>query len=184
MTVTFQHKDYTFHTQKEIYTILLGLREEGLFAIHATAFHYRPLNHTVLIIGPSGVGKSTLTHEMPDRTIIHEDKPLLCIKNQVLCVLGHPFHLDQPLYTESIYGIDTIIYLEKDIIDIEGPFEGDPLTLISQHSIGLCNNKHVIHIVKRFQHAKITHVKTTHTYPITENIIHIIKRNINKNTNQ
>ena len=99
--------------QKKIYEALMNDIKRERFALHGSAFVIS--NQTILLVGPSGVGKSTLRKFLIDSIgglVIQDDKPQLLIHDGVLSVTGNPYVSDNCLfYSESIFTLDALYIL-------------------------------------------------------------------------
>lgn len=175
MSVTFHGNTYEVNTQKDLYDVLKDIRQYGFLSVHATSFKDHETGKVVLIMGSSGVGKSTLRKEMNPRIVIHDDKPLLKVKNDKLYVCGHPLSLDDAPYDLNMYLVDVFIYLEKAETIETHPLKKDVLMLLMKHSIGLNLNIDVECLVQAFHNIPSFEIKTNHKKSICENVINILR---------
>jgi energy-coupling factor transporter ATP-binding protein EcfA2 len=98
---------------KRIYQALMDDMNRERFAVHGSAFTIS--NKTILLVGPSGVGKSTLRNYLIHALgglVIQDDKQQLLMYDGVLSVTGNPYVSDNCLfYSESIFTLDTLYIL-------------------------------------------------------------------------
>jgi energy-coupling factor transporter ATP-binding protein EcfA2 len=98
---------------KSIYEALINDMKRERFALHGSAFVIS--NQTILLVGQSGVGKSTLRNYLIHALgglVIQDDKQQLLMYDGVLSVTGNPYVSDNCLfYSESIFTLDALYIL-------------------------------------------------------------------------
>lgn len=170
----FKGKTYPIHSRRDLYHAFLKLKEEGYLAIHGMAFHDTTKNVTVLVIGPSGVGKTTLRKSLKNIKLIHDDKPLLKTYNHNMYVCGHPLSLDDTPYDETPYLLDYIIYLTYANKARTHVFNGDDVLMVLKHSVGINKLTNKETFMNVYSKIPAYMVQTNHSQPIKEAIYKII----------
>jgi energy-coupling factor transporter ATP-binding protein EcfA2 len=152
-------------SSKKVYEALMNDMKRERFAVHGSAFTIS--NKTILLIGPSGVGKSTLRDYLIHAfggLVIQDDKPQLLMHEGLLCVTGNPYVSENYMsYSDSIHQLDALyiliksdhIYIQKSNIDI--------LTFWSRFGIGISEDTNALeHVLKKLREIPLYDVGVTH----------------------
>jgi energy-coupling factor transporter ATP-binding protein EcfA2 len=172
-------------TPKFIYETLMDDMNRERFAVHGSAFTIS--NKTILLVGPSGVGKSTLRNFLIDAMgglVIQDDKPQLLMHEGLLCVTGNPYVSENYMsYSDSIHQVHALfilkksdhIYIQKSNIDI--------LTFWSRFGIGISEDTNALeHVLKKLREIPLYEVGVTHDQTFLEQFkTHLFDTIFNKN---
>jgi energy-coupling factor transporter ATP-binding protein EcfA2 len=173
------------NSPKSIYEALMNDMKRERFALHGSAFVIS--NQTILLVGPSGVGKSTLRNFLIDSIgglVIQDDKPQLLMHEGLLCVTGNPYVSENYMsYSDSIHQLHALyilkksdhIYIKKSNIDI--------LTFWSRFGIGISEDTNALeYVLKKLREIPLYDVGVTHDQTCLEQFkTHLFDKIFNKN---
>jgi ABC-type multidrug transport system ATPase subunit len=158
-------------SSKKVYEALINDMKRERFALHGSAFVIS--NQTILLVGPSGVGKSTLRNFLIGSIgglVIQDDKPQLLMHEGLLCVTGNPYVSENYIsYSDSIHQLHALfilkksdyIYIKKSNIDI--------LTFWSRFGIGISEDTNALeHVLKKLREIPLYDVGVTHDQTFLE----------------
>jgi ABC-type multidrug transport system ATPase subunit len=172
-------------TPKKVYEALMNDMKRERFALHGSAFVIS--NQTILLVGPSGVGKSTLRNFLIGSIgglVIQDDKPQLLMHNGVLSVTGNPYVSENYMsYSDSIHQLDALFILKKsDHIYIQKS-NMDILTFWSRFGIGISEDTNALeHVLKKLLEIPLYDFGVTHDQTCLEQFkTHLFDTLFNKN---
>ncbi|NLN50286.1 MAG: hypothetical protein GX149_01505 [Acholeplasmataceae bacterium] len=88
--------------------------ERAFLPLHASAFVYK--NKAILVSGPSGTGKSTLSRRMNrlyELIILNDDKPLLRLEGDKIMVYSSPFSGKEALNNNLVCPLGKIVFIAQ-----------------------------------------------------------------------